>query len=68
LLAICLRKIKGLNRVKLISAGFIWTEPHSKRIKVKLTVSKEVSNLTLIEQSFIVEFIEAYTQCDDCKK
>ena len=25
-----------------MDAGFIWTEPHSKRIKVKLTIQKEV--------------------------
>ncbi len=42
LLSICLRKIKGLKTVKLIDVGFIWTEPHSKRIKVKVTVTKEV--------------------------
>lgn len=34
LLALCLKKLKGLNRVKLIDAGFVWTEPHSKRLKV----------------------------------
>jgi nonsense-mediated mRNA decay protein 3 len=38
LLSICLKLIKGLKRVKLIDAGFVWTEPHSRRIKVKLTV------------------------------
>lgn len=43
LLAICLKKLKGLNKVRLIDAGFIWTEPHSKRIKVKLTIQKEAS-------------------------
>jgi nonsense-mediated mRNA decay protein 3 len=42
LLSICLKKLKGLNRVRLVDAGFIWTEPHSKRLKVKLTVQKEV--------------------------
>ena len=26
----------------LVDAGFIWTEPHSKRVKVKLTIQKEV--------------------------
>lgn len=26
----------------LIDAGFVWTEPHSKRIKVKLTIQQEV--------------------------
>jgi nonsense-mediated mRNA decay protein 3 len=40
LLALCLKKIKGLNHVKLVDASFIWTEPHSRRIKVKLTVQK----------------------------
>ena len=29
-------------KVRLIDAGFIWTEPHSKRIKLKLTIQKEV--------------------------
>lgn len=27
-----------LPQVKLVDAGFIWTEPHSKRLKVKLTI------------------------------
>lgn len=42
LLAICLKKLKGLQKVRLIDAGFIWTEPHSKRLRVKLTIQKEV--------------------------
>ena len=42
LLALCLKNVKGLKRVKLLDASFIWTEPHSRRIKVKLTVQKEV--------------------------
>lgn len=36
LLSLCLKKLKGLNRVKLVDASFVWTEPHSKRIKVNL--------------------------------
>lgn len=48
LLAICLRKLKGLSKVRLIDAGFVWTEPHSKRLRVKLTVQKEVSFLRFI--------------------
>lgn len=42
LLTLCLKKIKALNKLKLIDASFIWTEPHSKRIKVKITIQKEV--------------------------
>jgi nonsense-mediated mRNA decay protein 3 len=51
-----------------VRAGFIWTEPHAKRIKVKLTIEKELNNKTKMEQTFITEFIEVYMQCDDCKK
>lgn len=40
LLALLLKKIKGLQKTKIINAGFIWTEPHSKRIKVKITIEK----------------------------
>jgi len=57
-----------LGRVKLEDARFKWTEPHSKRILVELTVIKEVAQNTALKQSFDVEFIENYMQCDDCKK
>ena len=30
LLALCLRKLKGLSRVRIIDANFLWTEPHCK--------------------------------------
>lgn len=42
LMALCLKRLKGLSKVRLVDASFIWTEPHSKRIKVKLTIQKEV--------------------------
>ena len=48
LLAICLKNIKGMKTVKLLDASFIWTEPHSRRIKVKLTVQKEVQSNTML--------------------
>ncbi len=49
MLALCLSRIRGLNKdVKLIDAGFIWTEPHSRRIKVKLKVEKEVPFALLV--------------------
>ncbi|CAE6438707.1 unnamed protein product [Rhizoctonia solani] len=71
LLAICLKKLKGLNKVRLIDAGFIWTEPHSKRIKVKLTIQKERSKVftsTILQQIFEVEYIAVYGQCPDCTR
>ncbi|GAB00009.1 uncharacterized protein L969DRAFT_99961 [Mixia osmundae IAM 14324] len=66
LLAICLRKLRGLKTVRLIDAGFIWTESHSKRLRVKLTVQKEVLASTVLQQIFEVEYIVQYGQCPDC--
>ncbi|KAH7099754.1 RNA binding protein [Auriculariales sp. MPI-PUGE-AT-0066] len=68
LLALCLKKLKGLNRVRLIDASFIWTEPHSKRLKVKLSIQKEVLAGTILQQVFVVEYIVQYGQCPDCAK
>lgn len=43
LLALCLRKLPGLKKkATLKDARFRWTEQHSKRIIVQLTVQKQV--------------------------
>ncbi|KAH3669394.1 hypothetical protein OGAPHI_001515 [Ogataea philodendri] len=68
LLALCLRRLKGLNKVRLIDASFIWTEPHSRRIRVKLTVQGEALTNTIIQQSFEVEYVVVAMQCPDCAK
>ncbi|XP_012271399.1 60S ribosomal export protein NMD3 [Orussus abietinus] len=68
LLSLCLKKLKGLNRVKLIDAGFIWTEPHSKRLKVKLTVHGEVLGGAVLQQVFVVEYIVNNQMCDTCHR
>ena len=49
LLTLCLKNVKGLKRVKLIDAGFVYTEPHSKRLKVKISIQSEVLNGTLLQ-------------------
>ena len=64
---LCLSKIKGLNKVQVIDSSFVWTEPHSKEIKIKLTIQKEL-NKSLISTSFIITFKEDWAQCEDCKK
>ncbi|KAH9074224.1 NMD3-domain-containing protein [Lactarius deliciosus] len=68
LLAICLKKLKGLNRVRLTDAHFIWTEPHSKRLRVSLTIQKEVLTSTILEQVFEIEYLVQHGQCPDCTK
>jgi len=68
LLGLCLKRLKGLNKTRLIDAGFVWTEPHSKRLKVKLTIQAEVLNSTILQQTFIVDYIVQYQMCDDCHR
>ncbi|KAL7147255.1 hypothetical protein ABFS83_06G096300 [Erythranthe nasuta] len=68
LLTFCVKKLKNLNTVRLVHAEFIWTEPHSKRIKVKLKVQKEVLNGAVLEQAFTVEYTVLDQMCDSCSR
>jgi len=68
LMAFCLKKIKGLEKVKLIDSDFIWTEAHSKRIKIRMKIQREVQIKLSLESTLTIEFTEKNFQCDDCKK
>lgn len=68
LLALCLKKLRGLNKVRIVDASFVWTEPHSRRVKVKLTIQDAVQDGVLLQQSFEVVYVVAYQQCPECAK
>ncbi|CAI4226663.1 unnamed protein product [Auanema sp. JU1783] len=69
LLSICLKKLKPcMTKVRLTDAVFVWTEEHSKRIRVKITVQKEVFANTILQQTLIVEFTVHNQMCDDCRR
>jgi len=68
LMALCLKRLKNLSKVKLIDANFVWTEPHSKRIKVKMTVQGEAIAGTILQQTFIVEYVVNHQMCDECRR
>ncbi|KAG2489285.1 hypothetical protein HYH03_012305 [Edaphochlamys debaryana] len=68
LLTFCIKKIKGLAKVKLVDAGFVWTEPHSKRLKVKLTIQAEVFNGAILQQTFVVDYVVENNMCPDCNR
>ena len=68
LLTFCIKRIRGLQKVKLVDASFIWTEPHSMRLKVKLTVQAEVMNGAILQQSFVVEFVVERHMCPACNR
>jgi nonsense-mediated mRNA decay protein 3 len=71
-MALCLANISGLgkksaSKVRLVDAGWIWTEPHSMRLKVRLTIQKEVQEGTILQQSFTVIFVVRNQQCIECQ-
>lgn len=69
LLAICLKKIaRPLMKVRLIDASFIWTEPHSRRIKLKITIQKEVLAHTVLQQTFELTLVVHTGQCPSCTR
>jgi nonsense-mediated mRNA decay protein 3 len=69
LLALCLRRVKPqMTAVRLVDASFIWTEPHSKRVKVKLTVQKEVFANAVLQQSFVIEYVICGQVCEECHR
>ncbi|KAG7346872.1 NMD3 family protein [Nitzschia inconspicua] len=74
LMALCLGNVSGLKttkgsgqKVRLVDAAWIWTEPHSMRLKVRLTIQKEVQQGTILQQSFTVVFIVRNQQCIECQ-
>jgi len=69
LMALCLDNIKGLKArdTRLVDACWIWSEPHSMRLKVRITVQKEVQSGTILQQSFMVLFIVRNQQCTECQ-
>ncbi|CAJ2512226.1 Uu.00g052410.m01.CDS01 [Anthostomella pinea] len=67
LLALCLKKL-SLNKTRIIDASFIWTEPHSRRVRVKLVVQAAVADDRVMQQSLEVIYVVAYQQCPECAK
>mmetsp|Transcript_11510 Transcript_11510/g.34951 ORF Transcript_11510/g.34951 Transcript_11510/m.34951 type:complete len:426 (-) Transcript_11510:261-1538(-) len=75
LLTLCLRRVGGgslrhggRGKVQLKDAGWVWTEPHSRRLKFWISVQGEVESGATLRQRLTVEFKEQWRQCDDCSK
>jgi nonsense-mediated mRNA decay protein 3 len=69
LMTLLLKRIRGIGKeVRLVDASWVWTEPHSRRLKLKLTVQKEVFAGTILQQTFVVDFVQSNEQCRDCEQ
>ena len=63
----------GLTRpdcvqAQVVDASWVWTEPHSRRLRVKLTVRKEVLSGTTVQQSAVIDYIVRTRNCERCNK
>ena len=71
LLSLCLRSFVAplKRRAKLVDGDFVWTEPHSRRVKVKITIeaAKGGAHGTL-RQSVVVTFVVRSRMCPMCAK
>jgi len=62
-----MRKIPGLSKLRVVDATWIWTEPHSMRLKIKITVQKEVAGGAILQQAAVVDFAIKNQQCKNCE-
>lgn len=81
LLSICLKHIPALQHqaasgssgggnnapLHLVDAGWIWTEPHSMRYKLRLTVRTEIQNVK-VQQRVMVLLHCAFLMCSECNR
>lgn len=82
LLALCLKNIpaltsnhthrsNNLSGLTLLDSMWIWTEPHSMRLKVRLTVRADVGEsgrAVTVQQRLPVEFHVQWKMCRDCNR
>ncbi|XP_047059980.1 60S ribosomal export protein NMD3-like [Lolium rigidum] len=71
LMQILLRRLKhplARLRVSLSGAEFVFSEPHSKRLRLKLRLRREVLNGIVLEQTHPVEFVVHDRLCDSCAR
>lgn len=67
LLALLVKKIKKPRDCNVVKAEFIWTEPHCRRIKVKIFCTK-LFHECLMQDSKVVTFVQQAKQCEECTK
>uniref|UniRef100_A0A1A9VUQ4 60S ribosomal export protein NMD3 n=1 Tax=Glossina austeni TaxID=7395 RepID=A0A1A9VUQ4_GLOAU len=68
LMTLCLKKVRGLKDLKVSCADFLWTEPHSKRIKIDLKVYFETGEYAGLKQGVIIEYTVQYHMCPECHR
>jgi len=60
----------GISSLHLVDASWVWTEPHSRRLKVRLTVRATTIGGAgvAVQQRCLVELVESWKQCSECNR
>jgi nonsense-mediated mRNA decay protein 3 len=60
----------GISSIHLVDASWVWTEPHSRRLKVRLTVRATTTGGAgvAVQQRCLVELVESWKQCQECNR
>jgi nonsense-mediated mRNA decay protein 3 len=67
LMALCLKKVGGLNKMKILEAFWVWTEPHSKRLRVGIDVEMGVLDGKIdLRQRVEIVYVVTNRQCLEC--
>ena len=68
LLAHCMKKLSlEKHKCKVLDSLFVWTEPHSKRLKIAVNIEKHVLDEKIrLSQRVVIEFVIKPKQCMEC--
>ena len=65
---LCLSRITNLKDFKILDSKFLFTEPHSRRIRLSLTLEFETAEKLVLRQTVIVTFVVVLQQCPECQE
>lgn len=57
------------NNIHVVDAAWVWTEWHSMRLRIRLTVRADVTDAAVtVQQRVMVEFIIKFKLCPECNR
>lgn len=66
LLQLCIKRLSGMKDKRVKDAKFLFTEPHSRRIRISLTLEQDSINDSVLRQTIIPTFVVNLMQCPSC--
>lgn len=68
MMGLLLKYLRKTNDIELKDASFVYTEPHSRRIKIKITIQKSTEEGLIIQDNMVIEFKEIARMCVPCQR